>query len=444
MNQPGGQRVLRMAILQGAKVIEERVLRRRETVTIGSAPPPRNTFVVPASNLPPTFPIFELRGTQYFLHFTDGMDGKISTGAAEIDFAGLKAQGIAKRGGAGDYAVPLSDQSKGKVRLGEVTLLFQFVAPPPEVPRPALPATAKGSVWAMVDKTFGTILALSLFAHFSCIFAVSQRETKPQEEITLEELPDRFVKMIVPEKPPEPPKTAQQAGADQGKKTDKPSKAKGKEAAPKDAAARKAEIAQKVAGKGLLKLIGAEGEGFGAVEDVLGAGGKSMGVAEALAGAGGVQAATGELLAQAGRRGGGSGTAAGIGDLATSGGGNVNLGEGRVGQARISGRVMDQGPEVESGSCDREAIARFVKLRIRAIVGCYERELKRNTSLRGKVTVRFTIGENGRVTDVEIDENTLGNDAVISCIKTTVRLWAFPIKGNECPVAYPFVFTPAG
>jgi hypothetical protein len=443
MIQPG-QRVLRMAILQGAKVIEERVLRRRETVTIGSAPPPRNTFVVPASNLPASFPIFELRGTQYFLHFTDGMDGKVSTGAAEIDFAGLKAQGIAKKSSAGDYAVPLSDQSKGKVRLGEVTLLFQFVAPPPEVPKAVLPPTAKGSVFAMVDKTFTTILVLSLFTHFSCIFAVSQREARPQDEITLEELPDRFVKMIVPEKPPEPPKTAQQAGADDAKKNDKPKSNKGKDTGPKDAAQRKAEIAKGVAQKGLLKLIGAEGEGSGAIEDVLGAGGKSLGVAEALAGAGGVQAATGDMLAQAGRRGGGSGSAAGIGDLATSGGGNVNLGEGSVGRAHISGRVMDQGPEVESGSCDRESIARFVKLRIRAIQGCYERELKRNTSLRGKVTVRFTIGDSGKVSDVEIEENTIGNDAVVSCIKTTVRLWVFPIKGNECPVAYPFLFAPAG
>jgi hypothetical protein len=57
--------------------------------------------------------------------------------------------------------------------------------------------------------------------------------------------------------------------------------------------------------------------------------------------------------------------------------------------------------------------------------------------------VRFTIGPSGRITEIDIDENSLGNDAVVACIKNTIRMWMFPIKDNECPVAYPFVFAPA-
>lgn len=288
-----------------------------------------------------------------------------------------------------------------------------------------------------------SILALSLFLHFSVVFAVGRREARSQDEITLEELPDRFVKMLVPEKPPEPPKAPEGEKAE-GEKKDQKAKKPGKDTAPKDEATRKAEITAKVQSKGLLKILGAVSDGSGsAIEDVLGMGGASQDIASALAGAGGVGVATGDALAAGRRAGTGTGSAAGIGDLATSGGGNVALGEGGVGQARISGRVMDQAPEVESASCDRDAITRFVKMRIRAIQGCYERELKRNVTLRGKVVVRFTIGETGRVTEVEIDENTLGNDAVVSCIRTTVKLWVFPIKGNECPVAYPFVFQAA-
>ena len=60
--------------------------------------------------------------------------------------------------------------------------------------------------------------------------------------------------------------------------------------------------------------------------------------------------------------------------------------------------------------------------------------------MKGKIVVRFTIGSTGRVSDVEIDENSLGNEAVVACIKNTIRFWIFPIKDNECPVAYPFLF----
>jgi hypothetical protein len=51
----------------------------------------------------------------------------------------------------------------------------------------------------------------------------------------------------------------------------------------------------------------------------------------------------------------------------------------------------------------------------------------------------------GRPGDIEIEENTLGNDAVGSCIRTVVRGWVFPFKPDEeVPVAYPFLFSPAG
>jgi TonB family protein len=86
-----------------------------------------------------------------------------------------------------------------------------------------------------------------------------------------------------------------------------------------------------------------------------------------------------------------------------------------------------------------------VKARLKAIQHCYEKELKRNPSLKGKVVVRFSIMPSGRTGDIEIEENTLGNDAVGACIRTAIRGWTFPFKpDDEVPVAYPFVFSPAG
>ncbi len=444
-NQP---KILRIGVIQGGKIIEERLVKKRDTVTIGQGA--RNTIVIPVSNLPPSFPVFEMRGGSYLLRFTDAMAGRLSVGDNQLDFAALKEQGLAKRDKDG-YVVPLSDTAKGKIALGEVTLLFQFVTPPPEAPKPVLPDIAKGSLWHTIDHVFFGILAGILAVNFSSMGVLAAMPVPEESEITLEELPDRFVKMIVPEKPKETPKPKEEVAQGEGdKKEDKKvADNKAKDTKPKgpataeEKAARTAAIQKAVGSKGLLKMLGSlgDGSGGGAIEDVLGGGAGQTDIAGALAGAGGVGVATGDALAAGGRKGGGSGNAAGIGDLSTSGGagGAGNLGEKKV--AAVTGRVIDQGPEVESSSCDRDKIAGYVKRNLRAIQGCYERELKRNVGLKGKVVVRFTIGETGKVKEIEIEENTLGNDQVTSCIKNTIRMWIFPIKDNECPVAYPFVFT---
>lgn len=59
----------------------------------------------------------------------------------------------------------------------------------------------------------------------------------------------------------------------------------------------------------------------------------------------------------------------------------------------------------------------------KSIQYCYERQLKRNPNLKGKVTVRFTIAPSGRVTGVEILTSTLQNKSVERCIVNRIRRW---------------------
>ena len=59
----------------------------------------------------------------------------------------------------------------------------------------------------------------------------------------------------------------------------------------------------------------------------------------------------------------------------------------------------------------------------KSIQYCYERQLKRNPNLKGKVTVRFTIASSGRVTGVEILTSTLKNKSVERCIVNRIRRW---------------------
>ncbi len=444
MASTSSHKILRVGVIQGGKIIEERHLRKRDNVTVGQEA--KNTFVVPASNLPPSFPVFEFKTNQYFLVFTEQMDGRVRLGTSDVDFASLRSQGLAKKRG-NVYVLPLTDSAKGKISLGEVTLLFQFVTPPPEPVKTELPPAIKGSFWQSVDQLFFVILVSSLVLHFSGATCIMLSPKPPEHELALDQLEDRFAKVLIPVKieKPEPVKeVAANTGDEEAKKEDKKDTAKktDKPAGNPDPAAKKAAIAQKVASKGLLKILGSSGSGSGAFEDVLGGGTGAGDIASALAGAGGVGVATADALGSGGPRGGGSGSVAGIGDLGTSGGGNVNVGE--KGDARVSGRVKDAAPEVDSADVDREALGRYVKQRLKAIQNCYEKELKRNPSLKGKVVVRFSITPSGRAADVEIEENTVGNEAVSSCIRTVIKAWIFPFKpSDDVPVAYPFVFSPA-
>ena len=186
-------------------------------------------------------------------------------------------------------------------------------------------------------------------------------------------------------------------------------------------------------------MIGSEGDGSGALDDVLSSGTGPADVAAALAGATRVGMATADNLGSQ-TRGGGTGTTAGIGDLGTTGGAGVGLAAKR--EVVVAKVETMGGPEVESSTVDRDAVARFVRSRIAGIKACYEKELKRNPSLAGKIVVRFVIATSGRVASVEIEENGL-NPGVGACIRTIVRGWSLPFKPEEeVPVSYPFLFQP--
>lgn len=97
-----------------------------------------------------------------------------------------------------------------------------------------------------------------------------------------------------------------------------------------------------------------------------------------------------------------------------------------------------------SGEFDSAVVVRTIKARLGAIKGCYERELRRNPSLSGKVTIEFTIEERGNVTGVTVAENTTGDSAVGKCVASAVRRFRFNPgpSGGSVVFSYPFVFAP--
>jgi hypothetical protein len=56
--------------------------------------------------------------------------------------------------------LPLDERARGKITLADMTILFQFVTPPPPQPRPQLPASVRGSALSGVDWFFTTVAAI--------------------------------------------------------------------------------------------------------------------------------------------------------------------------------------------------------------------------------------------------------------------------------------------
>ena len=58
------------------------------------------------------------------------MDGRVQDDQGSVELAALVAQGKARKEGKG-HSVPVNERQRGRLTLGEVTLLWQFVVPPP-------------------------------------------------------------------------------------------------------------------------------------------------------------------------------------------------------------------------------------------------------------------------------------------------------------------------
>ncbi|MFT3713305.1 MAG: TonB family protein [Archangium sp.] len=94
---------------------------------------------------------------------------------------------------------------------------------------------------------------------------------------------------------------------------------------------------------------------------------------------------------------------------------------------------------------EKDIVKRIVARNRGQIRFCYERELSKNPSLRGKVVVQFEISASGNVPVSAVASSTVGDPEVDACFAARVRTWQFP-KPKEgvaaVRVVQPFVLSP--
>lgn len=457
--RPAGPKVLRIGLIQGDKIVEERIIRKRETVTVGSSE--KNHFVVSAGGLSSRFELFQLVGSDYILNFTDQMRGRVGLAGGVKKLEELRTSGGARKAN-GYYQVKLSDNSRGKVEIGDTTLLFQFVVPPPVQPRPQLPAAVVGGFIAGIDWLFTAFVMFSFMTHFGFIIYLENADWPVEPGIAT--VPDRVAELIFQEpEPPEPEdeivsdevteEVAEEAAEEVAESTPSPARnnpeptsGSGESSSSDNDARLAVEEAQAQVEHMLMGALGSDG----AFADVLAGGAVTGNAEDVMATAEGVGVATSAQGGTLRERGGGGrvGSATrGLGGLRARQGAQQQQQEGeRIVERVIRGRVNSGALEEESGAgvFDPSIVTRQIRARLRAIQTCYERELRNNPTLAGRVLVRFTIQPTGTVSGARAAENSTGSPAVATCVVRTISRFRFNPgpEGGSVTFAYPFVFAP--
>ncbi len=103
----------------------------------------------------------------------------------------------------------------------------------------------------------------------------------------------------------------------------------------------------------------------------------------------------------------------------------------------------DTGLGVEGGATiSARQVKQIVTRNMGQMRACYERELKKNASLRGKVVLSWTIGADGVVRRPSVVKNTTRSRALTPCMTRSLKRWRFPKAKSPFDVEYPFTFKP--
>lgn len=455
-------RVLRIGVLVEGRIVEERVLKSRGTVRIGSAE--SNAFVVAATNIPAKFELFQVVGSDYLLSFTAAMNGRVSLPAGVRTLDELRSSGAARDAGT-HFQVKLTDASRGKVSIGETTFLFQFVPQPTAQVRPQLPAAARGGFVKSIDWTYSAFIMFSFMVHFGFVIYLESADWETGSDLS--QVPHEVARMIFAE--PEAPDVAeiepdQIADADaptpdraplveRRTAPTAPSRETHHDTAPRESASdQTARLTEQAAAQAEQLLVGALGNAVdSAIADVLAGGaitGGAIPVLENATGVGTATSAAGSMLRT--RDGGGrdSGEGRDIGSIvaAARDAATAQQHEGdAVQEHRVHARIEVEDGEI-TGGCEFEVtrVVAMIRNRMGVIRGCYERELRRDPTLAGKIAVEFTIQTTGSVSGVHTTENTTHSEPVGACVVSTVSRFRFNPAPTDGSVTFefPFVFAP--
>jgi hypothetical protein len=360
------------------------------------------------------------------------MDGRLSDGGNVNTLDSLKQRGAQNHGSY--WQVPLADSARGKMSVGDLTVLFQFVTEPPRQPKPMLPASVRGTFVDRFDPRLSVILGASIVIHFAV--AIVALNTDKQERLGIA---DRAYDITFdPAKVPVEDRPAVKAYTGPGEAKKEPEKAKTptvQTPAKKDESAgrddkEKISLKQQEEAKSFADLLTSEGPDGKSEGDISRRRpGSDLNQQINAVKEGGKQVAVGGGAGRGSRESGDSRVGTGKGPDINGPGGTEVAGGPKVEKAP-QGRInVSEKTGGEDTTLSPDAVlAKIQNAYMAGLKRCYKNYLVKDASARGKVTLTLTINETGRTVKGaahgfagEVDE----------CITGQMGSWRFPIPKDK-------------
>lgn len=434
-------KLLRIGIIQDGKIVQERLIDAGESVTVGESS--KNTFVFPKTSLDASeFTLFQAGPKGYQLRFTRAVRGRVHAGGQPVTLQ--KALGEAQAG-----ALALGPEDRGKLTIDDITILFQFVTPPPVAAvKPVEAGAFRPRLFDDDDPAFFGFLGLwSLLAAVFLVFVANAE----RRQYSIDDLPDRFVRIVLSpterDTPPPEREDTPEPEVVRPEVVETPRREEIVQAEPErstpdremtlEEAQRQQEVREEVLAENALlrNLIGTTGESRRVVEEIWSGDGGLGDLGSALADAGDVRADDTDGPRTGGTS--GRGEAARVA-VAGVGGGTADVSGGPAFEAVVS---TGKG-SLETFTGDVSALSGVIQANVGQLRYCYESRLKVNSRLAGRVEVGWTI-ENRRAVGIYVVANTTDDAELADCIVRRLARWDFPDGADGDVDGYPFIFSPS-
>jgi hypothetical protein len=432
-----GTHQVRAAVLWHDTVLTDLTAPADRPLRVGEAPD--NHLMVPdVGGLGAHHVLLEPAPGGAVLHLTAGMrNGQLRLNGVARPLADVRAERGAE--------VLLCFGDEALIDLGPFALLLRFdratTAPPRRTVASALEASMLGSLLAALTVHVGALLAAFLFWAPEPAFATLDLQSRPA-----------IVRVQPPEPEPEDEPVADAPDTDRVAKAAEGLEGAFGEPDKKDRSrvpTRDAEPVKKATTVGVHRALGSDLLGRGPLKSVMG---RDDGFAAALDAA--AAGADGDLhvgrgAGAMGLRGTGNG-GGGTGFGSIHGMGTLDAGKGKRAGAKLGRRTktarkppVRRGPPALTGYCKEADLLKVVQARQKGIAYCYEKALRGNPELAGKLTLSWRIRLDGRVAAAFVEGDTVGDAEVARCAVRAVKTWRFPApEGGLCQVRFPFVFDP--
>lgn len=426
-------KVLRIASITDDLVCDELHQTAPDSVTVGRGV--ASELLVFGNQMPAHHVLFEYgKDGAYTLVLPPAVDGVVSLKGRGSKIADLWRKQARRdpRSGAGASTalrLRLDPSARGKLVLGETALLFTFAPPAPPPRKDPFPQEYRARIFSGLTRfDMATLLSGLMILGPYFLWAA----TKPIDPTIEHEIDDRFLKVIgMPpnekKKEPEPEEKDDDekllAVEDDDKKKEKDPEIVDKMLSPSKSFSK--EAIAKARGVGVARVLGTYGgPGEGTVFDVIQSTENNLGELFA-AGMTRVVDADGNEVSSFVPGGEGIsalGAAVGTKGFDVSAAGPEVAGIDKK-ERKIS---LKSGAADIDGDADKKAVQATIRNRMGALQSCYEKALRADAGINGKITYTITISVMGTVTHVQVGDDSLQDEGVKTCTVAKIKGWRFP------------------